>query len=46
MTLALMANLVFKIGLVVSIGGGKLARHALPGLIAIGAGMASGLLLI
>ncbi len=45
-TLALMANLVFKIGLVVSIGGGKLARHALPGLIAIGAGMASGLLLI
>ncbi|MBS1157982.1 MAG: MgtC/SapB transporter [Proteobacteria bacterium] len=45
-TLALMANLVFKIGLVVSIGGGKLARHALPGLIAIGAGMAGGLLLV
>jgi len=45
-TLALMANLVFKIGLVISIGGGKLARHALPGLLAIGAGMAGGLLLV
>ncbi len=45
-TLALMANLVFKIGLVVSIGGGKLARHALPGLLAIGGGMALGLLLV
>jgi len=45
-TLALMANLVFKIGLVVSIGGGPLARHALPGLLAIGGGMAVGLLLV
>jgi len=45
-TLALMANLTFKIGLVVSIGGGQLARHALPGLLAIGGGMALGLLLI
>ena len=45
-TLALGANLLFKIGLVISIGGGKLARHALPGLIAIGGGMAAGLLLI
>ena len=45
-TLALMANLVFKIGLVISIGGGKLARHALPGLLAIGGGMALGLLLV
>ena len=45
-TLALMANLIFKIGLVLSIGGGCLARHALPGLIAIGGGMAGGLLLI
>ena len=45
-TLALMANLVFKIGLVLSIGGGTLARHALPGLLAIGCGMAAGLLLI
>ena len=32
-TLALMANLVFKIGLVLSIGGTNLARHALPGLL-------------
>ena len=41
-TLALMANLVFKIGLVLSIGGTNLARHALPGLLAIGGGMAAG----
>lgn len=45
-TLALLANLVFKIGLVVSIGGRPLMRHALPGLCAIGGGMALGLLLI
>ena len=45
-TLALMANLLFKIGLVVSIGGRTLARHALPGLLAIGAGLALGLLLV
>ncbi|MFZ2974550.1 MAG: MgtC/SapB family protein [Ferribacterium limneticum] len=45
-TLALLANLVFKIGLVLSIGGGKLARHALPGLFAIGAGMVAGLMII
>ena len=45
-TLALVSNLVFKIGLVVSIGGGKLARHALPGLFAIGGGLALGLLFV
>jgi uncharacterized membrane protein (DUF4010 family) len=45
-TLALVANLVFKIGLVVSIGGAALARQALPGLFAIGAGMGLGLFLI
>lgn len=45
-TLALMANLIFKIGLVISIGGGHLARHALPGLLAIGSGLAGGLLLV
>ncbi len=45
-TLALMANLVFKIGLVLSIGGANLARYALPGLLAIGLGMAGGLLLV
>ncbi len=43
-TLALAANLVFKIGLVISIGGRALARHALPGLLAIGAGLGLGLL--
>jgi len=45
-TLALMANLIFKIGLVLSIGGSKLARYALPGLLAIGSGMAVGLMLV
>jgi uncharacterized membrane protein (DUF4010 family) len=45
-TLALMANLVFKISLVLGIGRGRLARHALPGLLAIGAGMALGLLIV
>jgi uncharacterized membrane protein (DUF4010 family) len=45
-TLALVANLIFKIGLVISIGGKALARHALPGLIAIGGGMGIGLLLV
>ena len=45
-TLALLANLLFKIGLVLSIGGTKLARHALPGLLAIGAGMVGGLMLV
>ena len=34
------------VDLVLSIGGGKLARHALPGLLAIGGGMALGLLLV
>ena len=45
-TLALMANLIFKIGLILSIGGKALARHALPGLLAIGSGMVAGLLLV
>lgn len=45
-TLALMANLMFKIGLVLGIGGGQLARHALPGLLVIGTGMAAGLMLV
>ena len=45
-TLALMANLVFKIGLVISIGGGKLARQVLPGLLVIGCGLVAGLLVI
>ena len=45
-TLALVANLSFKIGLVLSIGGKHLARHALPGLLAIGAGLGAGLLIV
>lgn len=45
-TLALVANLVFKIGLLISIGGRPLARYALPGLLAIGGGLVGGLLLV
>ena len=45
-TLALAANLIFKIGLVLSIGGRRLARHALPGLLAIGSGLGIGLLIV
>ncbi len=45
-TLALFANLIFKIGLVITIGGRALAIKTLPGLFAIGGGMAVGLLLI
>ena len=44
--IALLANLIFKIGLVLSICGSNLARHALPGLLAIGSGLAIGLLLV
>jgi uncharacterized membrane protein (DUF4010 family) len=44
-TLALLANLVFKIGLLMSIGGKPLARQALPGLLMIGAGMGLGLVI-
>lgn len=42
--LAILANLVFKTGLVVFLGGAALSRHALPGLAAIGLGVAGGLL--
>lgn len=45
-TLALVANLAFKISLVISIGGKPLAYRALPGLLAIGGGMGLGLLLV
>ena len=45
-TLALVANLIFKIGLVLSIGGQRLARYALPGLLAIGGGLGIGLLIV
>src|SRR5574343_533685 len=45
-TLALVANLIFKIGLVLSIGRGPLARPALPGRLATGAGLGVGLLFI
>lgn len=43
---ALLANLVFKIGLMVSIAGRPLARQALPGLLSIGAGLILGIVLI
>ncbi len=44
--LALVANLVFKIGLVISIGGRALAVRALPGLVAIGIGLGVGVLVV
>lgn len=44
--LALVANLLFKIGLVLGIGGRPLARRALPGLLGIGGGLGVGLLLV
>ena len=40
--LAIGANLLFKTGLVVVIGGAALARRALPGLCAIGIGLLAG----
>jgi len=44
--LAILANLSFKIGLVVAIGGRTLAARTLPGLLAIGAGLGLGLAVI
>jgi len=45
-TLATLANLAFKTGLVVAIGGAALARRTLPGLAAIAVGLVGGLLLL
>ncbi len=44
--LAALSNLIFKSGLVVSIGGKDLARRALPGLAAIGVGFIFGIILL
>lgn len=44
-TLALLANLLFKIGLVLGIGGKSLTRDALPGLLLIGIGLSLGMVL-
>jgi uncharacterized membrane protein (DUF4010 family) len=44
--LAVLSNLSFKIGLVVAIGGRGLAQRALPGLLAIGVGLATGLAIL
>jgi len=44
--LAFIANLIFKSGLVWAIGGWKIARHAIPGMGAIGAGLIVGWLLM
>ena len=44
-TLALLANLLFKIGLVLGIGGKSLTRDALPGLLLIGIGLSLGMIL-
>lgn len=45
-TLAVISNLAFKIGLVLVVGGWPLARRAVPGLLAIGVGLAAGLMLL
>ena len=45
-TLAVIANIAFKIGLVLVVGGRGLARRAAPGLIAIGVGLTAGLMLL
>ena len=45
-TLAIIANLVFKTGLVLSIGGRELSRRTVPGLMAIGLGLCGGMLVI
>jgi uncharacterized membrane protein (DUF4010 family) len=42
--LAVLANLAFKTGLVVAIGGPALFRHVMPGMLAIAAGIGAGLL--
>ncbi|WIM06181.1 MAG: MgtC/SapB family protein [Candidatus Nitricoxidivorans perseverans] len=44
--LATLSNLAFKSGLVIAIGGGPLARRALPGLLAIAAGIAAGMFFV
>lgn len=44
-TLALLANLLFKIGLVLGIGGKALSQNALPGLFVIGLGLSAALML-
>jgi uncharacterized membrane protein (DUF4010 family) len=44
--LALLANLAFKISLVLSIGGKELARYALPGLLLIGVGLVVGVMVV
>ncbi len=41
-TIALVANLIFKIGLVLGVGGKSLTRDALPGLLLIGVGLIFG----
>jgi uncharacterized membrane protein (DUF4010 family) len=41
--LATLANLAFKAGLIVTIGGGALARRVLPGLAAIASGIGIGI---
>ena len=45
-SLAILSNLAFKTGLVVTIGGGALARRALPGFAAVAAGVAGALFFI
>ena len=43
-TLAMLANMAFKCGLIIVIGGRELARRTLPGMLAIAAGIGGGLM--
>lgn len=45
-SLAALSNLVFKAGLVITIGGASLARRVLPGLAAIGVGFVLGIIFL
>ncbi|MDP1957871.1 MAG: DUF4010 domain-containing protein, partial [Rhodocyclaceae bacterium] len=44
--LAVLSNLIFKSGLIVTIGGKALARRVLPGMAAIGLGFIPGIILL
>ena len=44
--LAVLSNLAFKAGLVVTLGGWELARRILPAMLALAAGIGTGLYLI
>jgi hypothetical protein len=44
--LGILANLSFKIGLVIAVGGAALAKRALPGLLTFGVALGAGLAIL